>query len=92
MITQHLVDLLLSPITFSEVSPEKRFTGGKMPRSDKEAADSTLDASGLVVLFCARCFFSSAKVPAFMVTDTWMLILPLLSVEYDVSVGTSTRK
>jgi hypothetical protein len=70
----------------SLVSPEKRLNGFSPITSSSrfmlsEESDAGGWPSGPVTLMSAdelriwaRCFFKSAKVPAFIVTDTWMLI------------------
>lgn len=50
------------------------------------------EISGLEFRCWARCFFSSANVLALMVTETWILIFPLSSVLYVVSVGSSANR
>lgn len=65
----------MSPITLSPVLPANLFTEDdpkSEPANEERAEDCccNTETSGLEFLFCARCFFSSANVPALIVTET----------------------
>lgn len=76
MIQHFLLVFNGSPTITSSVSPANLLNAA----SESDGMSELLERRPAAARVCARCFFNSANVPALIVTETCIFILPSLSV------------